>query len=55
VELGYVDISDLYTFAELTQRIYLDLQPFSADYRKKSKAARPTPLPAEVQPVAPTA
>jgi hypothetical protein len=56
VEPGYVDLSDLYTFAELTQQLYLDLQPFSADYRKKIKAAPPTPPPAEVQPVAaPTA
>jgi hypothetical protein len=31
VEPAYVDTSDIYTFAELTQQLYLDLPPFSSD------------------------
>jgi hypothetical protein len=38
VEPAYVDTSDIYTFAELTQQLYLDLPPFSSDHRKKLRS-----------------
>jgi hypothetical protein len=46
VEPAYIDLSNLGTFAELTQQVYLDLPPFSADFeryrvRRQRKAPRP--------------
>jgi hypothetical protein len=41
IDPGWVDISNLYTFAELTQQLYLDLPPLGAGRRKRSKAAPP--------------
>ena len=34
VEPAYIDLSNLGTFAELTQHVYLDLPPFSADFER---------------------
>jgi hypothetical protein len=34
VEPAYVDLSNLGTFAELTQQVYLDLLPFSGDFER---------------------
>jgi hypothetical protein len=34
VEPAYVDLTNLGSFAELTQRVYLDLPPFSEDLEK---------------------
>jgi hypothetical protein len=34
VEPAYVDLSHLGTFSELTQQVYLDLPPFSADFER---------------------
>jgi hypothetical protein len=44
VEPAYVDLTNLGTFAELTQQVYLDLPPFSADfekYRARRRRKRP--------------
>jgi hypothetical protein len=41
IDPGWVDISNLYTFAELTQQLYLDLPLFGAGQRKGFKAAPP--------------
>jgi hypothetical protein len=41
IDPGWVDISNLYTFAEFTQLLYLDLPPFRAGQRKRFKGAPP--------------
>jgi hypothetical protein len=42
VEPAYINTSDPYTFAELTQQLYLDLPPFSSDYRRRRRRAPAT-------------
>jgi hypothetical protein len=37
VEPAYIDISNIFTFAELTQQIHLDLPPFSSDVTRRRR------------------
>jgi hypothetical protein len=37
---AYVDLSNPYTFAEISQRLYLGLPPFHEDCRKNSSRKR---------------
>lgn len=48
VEPAYVDTSNILTFSELTQQLYLDLPPFSSDHmpqrrRRRAQMANKTP------------
>lgn len=40
VKAAYVDLSDLYTLAEATQQLYLNMPPFYEDYCARLKAGR---------------
>jgi hypothetical protein len=45
VEPAYIDLSNLGTFAELTQQVYLDLPTFSADFeRYRARRGRKEPI-----------
>jgi len=46
VEPAYIDLSNLGTFAELTQQVYLDLPPFFDDFeRYRARRRRKEPVP----------